>query len=106
MLGLEIIQLIYKRFGKDISIGESALFKTTHMQSAPTASPNSFLTALPEGKQLRKKATLFQEQFTPIDLNYKKIKREKIVEVTGPTLKRMEVTKKVNDLQREWQLAK
>ena len=65
------------------------------------------MTSAPEeARKLKRKATLFQEQFTSMDLNYERIKREKIVPVGGPTLKRMELTKKINSLQNNWQTAK
>ena len=88
MQGLQIIQLLYKRFGKDISIGESQIFKAKAQNNHQKDS--NFVTAIPEkDKKLKKKPTLFQEQFSSMDLNYEKIKREKILPVGGPSLKRM-----------------
>lgn len=56
--GLEIIQLLFKRFGKDISIGESKLFKTSPNFNK---TPSSFLTSVQNStKKLKRKPTLFQ----------------------------------------------
>jgi hypothetical protein len=50
----------------------------------------SFLTSLPNTKRkLKKKPTLFQEEFTPVDLHYERIKKENLLQVGGPSLKRM-----------------
>jgi hypothetical protein len=53
-----------------------------------------------QGKRLKKKPTLFQDQFSIIDLNYDKIKRAKLLPINGPSLKRMEITKNVDTLQK------
>jgi hypothetical protein len=58
-----LIQVIFKRFGKDISIGESQVFKFAPNEKNENWEGKS-------GRRLKKKPTLFQEQFNVIDLNY------------------------------------
>lgn len=59
--GLELIQAIFKRFGKDISIAESKSLKIFICDKENPHVPTH---------RLKRKPTLFQEQFTTIDLNY------------------------------------
>lgn len=59
-----------------------------------------------EGRKLKRKPTLFQDQFNVVDLNYEKIKRQKLLPIGGASLKRMEMAKNIDHLQREWQAAK
>jgi hypothetical protein len=50
--------MLFKRFGKDISIGESSLFKTISTQEGDPA----FMTAVSDSKKkLKRKPTLFQD---------------------------------------------
>jgi hypothetical protein len=92
--GIELIQVIFKRFGKDISIGESQVFKMiTNEKSITERKCNT-------AQRLKKKPTLFQDQFNIIDLNYDKIKRGKLLPINGPSLKRMEINKNVDNLHR------
>jgi hypothetical protein len=49
---------------------------------------------------------LFQDQFNVIDHHYEKIKRGKLLPINGPSLKRMEISKNVDNLQKEWQCEK
>ena len=57
-------------------------------------------------KRLKKKPTLFQDEFSEIDLNYDKIKKEKLLQLGGPSLKKMELAKKIENLKKDWQIAK
>lgn len=80
--GLQLIQAIFKRFGKDISLGESQVFKfaTPIIYNDEDSSKR---------KQKDKKITLFQDQFSSVDKNYEIIKRTKAFQLGGPSLKRM-----------------
>ncbi len=64
--GLELIQAVFKRFGKDISIAQSKALK---LSIGDKENP------LNSSRKLKRKPTLFQQQFTTIDLNYQKIKK-------------------------------
>jgi hypothetical protein len=81
--GIELIQVIFKRFGKDISIGESQVFKLTTNERVNTERKCN------TSQRLKKKPTLFQDKFNIIDLHYDKIKKGKLLPINGPSLKRM-----------------
>jgi hypothetical protein len=52
---------------------------------------------------------LFQDQFSLVDLNYDKIKKGRLIPVSvvgGPSLKLMELNRRVQTLQMEYQSAK
>ena len=95
---MELIQYLFKRFGKDISIGEAQIFKLSSRTSEISGRSSIFQTE--PKRKLKKKPTLFHEEFSSVDLNYEKIKREKIIQLNGPSLKRMELTKNIDILQK------
>ena len=71
--GLQLIQAIVKRFGKDISLGESQLFKFTAPNMSESDGPSI------KKSTMRRKVTLFQDEFSCVDKNYDVIKRNKII---------------------------
>lgn len=50
-----------------------------------------------------KKITLFQNEFSKEDMHYDLVKRFNFGDIAGPTLKEIEVQKKLDTIQKEWQ---
>ena len=95
--GTQLIHSMFNRFGKDISIGEAELLKVNLLRVSTEGAEDP--------AESKSRAVLFQDKFTPSDLHYHSIKRNKVLQASGPTLRRMEVIKKMQTLKKEWKVA-
>lgn len=105
MFALKIIQEIFLRYGNDISINEAKVLKVRKLLDMLSESNESADNEQLNWGEDRDKITLFQDNFSKRDLHYDFIKKFNFSEIGGPTLRQIDIQKKLSCIQREWRIS-
>ncbi|KAL4499692.1 hypothetical protein ABPG72_017232 [Tetrahymena utriculariae] len=128
VFALKILDVIYKKYGKELSFQEQRKVKVTdflaHVLSSQIDSETftqngnekreqlyeklrkipitEWISKLVDPKQYKGEIILMKDQYSPRDLKYEKSKQFFQTELTGPSLKRMEANKRVAMATKAW----
>lgn len=105
LFGLKIVELIFRRYKRSILLSEEKNLNVNNFLSflATTSTPRPlYLPPLDKSEGIAKKTKLLQEEYSPRDLHFERVKHIYQRDLMGPSLKEMEANKHVQIAQKIW----
>lgn len=106
MYGLKIIENILKRYGKKLSlIEERVIDLNPFLTQVEESIAEKIVEQVPSPSE-RPKLTLMRDEYDPRDIQYEKVKGIYQQELQGPSLKQMELEKRLKMAHKIWKVKK
>jgi len=105
LYSLKVIENIYKRHGNNMLFTEEKKININQFLKALGGERSTFLITQNENEEppkKKKEILLMKDQFDPRDFQYESLKSIYQNEIQGPSLKQMEITKRMMIAQKNW----